>query len=44
MYSSFPVELTCPICGHEVDLWTYEDETRCFACGYKLFKNEGIIH
>lgn len=41
---SFPMELTCPICGYEVDLWSYEEETRCYVCGYKIFKNEGIVH
>jgi hypothetical protein len=41
---SFPIEMTCPVCGHEVDLWSYEDETKCFVCGYKIFKNESIVH
>jgi DNA-directed RNA polymerase subunit RPC12/RpoP len=40
----FPTEITCPICGYEVELWTDEDETRCHVCGYKIFRNEGIIH
>lgn len=40
----FPTEITCPICGYEVDLWTNEDETRCYICGYKLFQKEKTIH
>ncbi|BCB97012.1 hypothetical protein JZK55_19340 [Dissulfurispira thermophila] len=41
---TFPTEITCPVCGYEVELWTDGDETRCYICGYKIFPNEGIIH
>lgn len=40
----FPTEIICPICGYEVELWTDEDETRCYACGYKIFQKEKTIH
>ncbi len=37
-------EITCPICGFEVDIWTHEEETLCHICGYKFFQKEKIIH
>jgi DNA-directed RNA polymerase subunit RPC12/RpoP len=40
----FPTEITCHICGYEVELWTDEDETRCYVCGYKIFQKEKTIH
>ncbi|GAB4484153.1 MAG: hypothetical protein OHK006_07640 [Thermodesulfovibrionales bacterium] len=39
-----PEFVTCPECGGEVELWTDEDETACFFCGYKVFKKEKIVH
>ena len=36
--------ITCPICGFEIEVWTEEEETICFICGFKLFKKETIIH
>lgn len=41
---SFPTETTCPVCGYEVELWTAEDEARCYICGYKIFQKETTIH
>lgn len=41
---TFPTEMTCPVCGHEVELWTDEDETKCYICGYKIFQKEKTIH
>lgn len=40
----FPTEMTCPVCGYAVELWTDEDETRCYVCGYKIFQKEKTIH
>jgi DNA-directed RNA polymerase subunit RPC12/RpoP len=40
----FPTEITCPIYGYDVELWTDEDETRCYICGYKIFQKEKTIH
>jgi hypothetical protein len=39
-----PETITCPICGYEIALWTYEEETMCYICGFKAFKKETIIH
>ncbi len=36
--------ITCPICGYEIEIWTGEEETVCFICGFKLFKKEATIH
>lgn len=36
--------VTCPICGFEIEVWTEEEETICFVCGFKVFKKEAIIH
>ena len=33
-------EVSCPACGHAVDLWSGEEETRCFACDQALFKKQ----
>jgi DNA-directed RNA polymerase subunit RPC12/RpoP len=43
-FMPFPTVITCPICGYEVDLWTDEDETRCYICDYKIFQKEKTIH
>lgn len=40
----FDAEITCPVCGFEVAVWTDEEETRCRICGYKIFQKERIIH
>jgi DNA-directed RNA polymerase subunit RPC12/RpoP len=40
----FPTEMTCPICGNEIDLWTRDEETHCWVCGYRLFQKENIVH
>jgi DNA-directed RNA polymerase subunit RPC12/RpoP len=36
--------VTCPSCGSEVDLWTGEEETRCFACEYIIHKKQRSAH
>jgi DNA-directed RNA polymerase subunit RPC12/RpoP len=36
--------ITCPICGFEIEIWTEDEETICFICGFKLFKKETTIH
>lgn len=41
---SFPMQITCPFCAYEVELWTDEDETKCCMCGFKLFSKENLIH
>jgi hypothetical protein len=41
---SVPLTITCPICGYEIPLWTWdEEETMCYICGFKVFKKEAII-
>jgi DNA-directed RNA polymerase subunit RPC12/RpoP len=40
---SVPAAMTkvaCPVCGHAVDLWSGEEETRCFACDHEIFKKQ----
>ena len=39
-----PEFITCPICGGEIELWSYEYLTSCLYCGHKVFKKENIIH
>jgi len=36
--------VTCPACGNGVDLWTGEEETRCFACDHRIFKQQRFNH
>ncbi|MCL4476675.1 MAG: hypothetical protein M1508_10685 [Nitrospirae bacterium] len=43
-YSPFPEFITCPKCREEIELWTDEEETVCFFCGYKVFKNERLTN
>ena len=39
-----PLTITCPICGYEIPLWTWdEEETMCYICGFKAFKKGAII-
>lgn len=39
-----PEFIACIKCGHEIEIWTDEDETICHTCGHKLFKKEIIVH
>ena len=39
-----PEFITCPKCGGEIELWSYEYLTSCFYCGHKVFEKENIIH
>lgn len=43
-YSPVPDFITCPGCGFEIELWSGEDETRCFFCGHRFFKKEATVH
>jgi DNA-directed RNA polymerase subunit RPC12/RpoP len=36
--------ITCPSCGSGVDIWTGEEETRCFACGHRIFTQQRVNH
>jgi hypothetical protein len=39
-----PLTITCPVCGFEIPLWTWdEEETMCYICGFKAFKKGAII-
>jgi rRNA maturation endonuclease Nob1 len=39
-----PEFIACVKCGHEIEIWTDENETICHACGHKVFKKEAIVH
>ena len=39
-----PEFVSCPVCGHEVELWTHEDDTACLFCGHRLFRKERTLH
>lgn len=43
-YTPIPEFATCPQCGDEIELWSDEEETSCFSCGYRVFKNERTVH
>jgi len=46
-FVSIPVLMTivhCPSCGSEVDLWTDNDETRCEACEYTIYRKQRSLH
>jgi len=46
-FVSVPVLMTvttCPSCGIGVDIWTGEEETRCFACNHMIFNQQRINH
>ncbi len=36
-----PISVICHKCGHDVELWSDEEEVPCPACGRKVFKTEG---
>jgi len=40
----FSIEVTCPRCGFDIELWTDEYETICKLCGYALFTHEKTIN
>ena len=39
-----PEYITCPKCGGEIELWSYESLTVCLFCGHQVFKKENILH
>ena len=39
-----PAYITCPKCGCEIELWSYESLTVCSFCGHQVFKKENILH
>jgi DNA-directed RNA polymerase subunit RPC12/RpoP len=46
-FVSVPVLMTavaCPDCGANVELWTNEEETCCFACGHAIFEAQRLNH
>ena len=46
-FVSVPVLMTviaCPSCGTGVDIWTGEEETRCFACDHRIFNKQRLNH
>ncbi len=38
-----PISVICHKCGHDVELWSDEEEVPCPACGRKVFKTEGPL-
>jgi DNA-directed RNA polymerase subunit RPC12/RpoP len=38
------IEITCPMCGFDIDLWTDENVTECELCGYRPFNHERMIN
>jgi len=36
--------ITCPSCGTGVDIWTGEEEARCFACNHMIFNKQRVNH
>ncbi len=36
--------MTCPSCGSGVDIWTGEEETRCFVCDHSIFNEQRVNH
>ncbi len=39
-----PEFITCPACGLDMELWSEEEETRCYYCGYRFFRREMTVH
>jgi ribosomal protein S27AE len=38
------MEVTCPHCGFEIEIWSDEDKTMCGVCGYGVFSHEDITN
>jgi len=38
------IEITCPMCGFDIDLWTDEDVTECDVCGFRPFNHEEMTN
>jgi hypothetical protein len=32
----YPVEVLCPHCGHDVEMWSDEPEDSCGKCGHTI--------
>lgn len=39
-----PAFVTCLKCGHDVELWSDEEEAPCPACGGKVIRKEAVLH
>jgi ribosomal protein S27E len=39
----YPVEVLCPHCGYDVEIWSDESENSCDKCGSTIHNNIGII-
>ena len=43
-YGPVPDFITCPECGHEIELWSGEYVTMCLICGHRVFRKEMTMH
>jgi len=46
-FVTVPVLMTvipCPSCGASVDIWTGDEEARCFGCDHRIFTKQRIDH
>ena len=40
----FPLDITCPYCGADIEIWSDENETACRLCGYCVFNHERLVN
>jgi ribosomal protein S27E len=39
-----PMEIKCPHCRVEIEIWSDETEIKCQLCGVLVQKQDGVIH
>jgi ribosomal protein S27E len=39
-----PMEVKCPHCGMEIEIWSDETELKCAMCGFIVYNHEGMTH
>jgi len=39
-----PIEIRCPHCGVEIEIWSDEAEIECKLCGNIVYNTEEITH
>jgi len=39
-----PMEIECPHCRVEIEIWSDETEIKCQLCGVLVQKQDGLLH
>ncbi len=42
--TTIPIEITCPYCGMEIEIWSDESEIECKLCGNIVYPAAEVTH